>query len=42
MGLSENIYNSSVRVSLGPNNSFSQAKNFAQAGKKVKQRFLKN
>ena len=42
MGLSEHIYNSSVRVSLGPNNSFSQAKNFAKAVKKVKQRFLKN
>ena len=41
MGLSQNILNSSVRVSLGPYNSYSQARIFAKAVKKIKERFLK-
>ena len=41
MGLSENIINSSVRVSLGPYNTSSHARIFAKAVKKIKERFLK-
>ena len=41
MGLPENIYNSSVRVSLGPHNNSSQAEEFARTVKKIKKRFLK-
>ena len=42
MGLSKKIFNSSVRVSLGPYNNFLQAKIFAKAVNNIKKRFLKN
>ena len=42
MGLPNNILNSSVRVSLGPYNTYKQASIFAKAVKNIKQRFLNN
>ena len=42
MGLSNKILNSSVRVSLGPYNTYKQAIVFAKAVKNIKQRFLNN
>ena len=40
MGLPKYILNSSVRVSLGPYNNLNEAKRFAMAVKKIKNRFL--
>ena len=40
MGLSDSILKSAVRVSLGPYNTYEEAKIFAKAVSKIKKRFL--